>query len=251
MPLNTIWVCAEATKSALPLTLDSLPRPASWRAPSRRRVGADTRSYAPRSSPTGGQGPRFRDLGGALPRCPVAGPRPGLQSCADRTRIPDPPQHYDGRDNPPPCSAVKLDRPVLTNVITDLRVAGDSVWWCTAIFGGTRLLDTSSPGQDRTSSASSKVRLRRMRGQRTGEVTPLALPIWWAPQRAKVFNRHVEEQSTNLDEAERAVSAGRGLGEEGKYQMIESWRSCSGGARRVTWRSSKRLGALPHQAAIP
>ena len=45
---------------------------------------------------------------------------------------------------------------------------------------------------------------------------------------AKVINRHVEEATgPKLDEANIVVSGGRGLGEAGKYEMIESSPSCS------------------------
>jgi electron transfer flavoprotein alpha subunit len=59
-------------------------------------------------------------------------------------------------------------------------------------------------------------------GSGSGAVEALAVPDAGVTNAAKIVNRHVEERSgPKLDEADVVVSGGRGLGEAGKYSMIE------------------------------
>ena len=59
-------------------------------------------------------------------------------------------------------------------------------------------------------------------GGGAAEVAELAVPDIGAAGAAKIVDRHVEEHTgPKLDEAAIVVSGGRGLGEAGKYEMIE------------------------------
>jgi len=131
------------------------------------------------------------------------------------------PHTYDGRDIAARLS-VKLDRPVLTNV-TDLRLDGDKLVVGTAIFGGNLLVDTAfTDGAPAIVCVKPKSFAPEEGGGAAGEVVALASGELGATNTAKVVNRHVEERSgPKLDEANLVVSGGRGLGEAGKYSMIE------------------------------
>ncbi len=128
---------------------------------------------------------------------------------------------YDGRDVAGRLS-VKLDRPVLTNC-TDIGVDGDTVTVTEPIFGGTTIVDTAfrcDPphiGLFRPKSFEPSES-----GGGAAEVVPIEVPDLGATGAAKLVNRHIEErQGPKLDEADIVVAGGRGLGESGKFEMIE------------------------------
>jgi len=127
---------------------------------------------------------------------------------------------YDGRDIAARLS-VKLDKPVLTNN-TDIDVA-DGVVVSTQIFGGTQIVKTKFAGDG---PAIATFRPKSFVAEETGggaaEVAELAVADPGAAGAAKMLNRHVEETSgPKLDEAAVVVSGGRGLGEAGKFEMVE------------------------------
>jgi len=127
---------------------------------------------------------------------------------------------YDGRDIAARLS-VKLDKPVLTNN-TDIDVA-DGVVVATQIFGGTQIVRTKFAGDG---PAIATFRPKSFVAEETGggaaEVAELAAGEIGAAGAAKMLNRHVEETSgPKLDEAAVVVSGGRGLGEAGKFEMVE------------------------------
>ena len=121
--------------------------------------------------------------------------------------------------------SVKLDKPVLTNNI-DIAVEGDGVVVTTPVFGGTKLVSTTFTGAGPVPRQLPPEELRR-RGVRW-RLRPEVVAAAGARPRcrrcgAKVEAVHVEEHSgPKLDEANIVVSGGRGLGEAGKYEMIET-----------------------------
>jgi electron transfer flavoprotein alpha subunit len=126
----------------------------------------------------------------------------------------------DGRDIGARLS-VKLDKPVLTNN-TDVEV-GDGIVVSTPIFGGTQIVKTKfAAGGPAIALFRPKSFVAEETGGGAAEVAALAVPDTGAAGAAKMVNRHVEAHSgPKLDEAAVVVSGGRGLGEAGKYEMIE------------------------------
>jgi electron transfer flavoprotein alpha subunit len=224
MALTTIWVVADVSAEGkpLPVTLELLTK-ARELAGSVEAVawGSTTADIAPTLAAYGATKVHdVGDLAGALPGAPVGGAIAAAVAGGgvDAVLIP---HTYDGRDIAARLS-VKLDRPVLTNV-TDLRLDGDKLVVGTAIFGGNLLLDTVfTDGPPAIVCVKPKSFAPEEGGGAAGEVVPLASGELGATNTAKVVNRHVEERSgPKLDEANLVVSGGRGLGEAGKYSMIE------------------------------
>ncbi|HKA05172.1 MAG TPA: electron transfer flavoprotein subunit alpha/FixB family protein [Acidimicrobiales bacterium] len=161
------------------------------------------------------------DLEGRLPGPPVAA---AMKAVIDGGDAPDLilfAQTYEGRDVAGRLS-VKLDRTVLTNN-TDIAVDGDAVNVTTAIFGG-NLLVTTTFTSDRPYLA--LFRPKSFAAEESGggpaEVVTVPVPDLGATGGARVTAVHVEEATgPKLDEAAIVVSGGRGLGEAGKYEMIE------------------------------
>ena len=223
MTLSSIWVLTEAAEGkALPVSLELLTK-ARELADTVEAVtwGPDTSAIAPTLGAYGASKVHdVGDLGGSLPGAKVAAAVAAAvaQGGPDAILIP---HTYDGRDIAARLSA-KLDKPVLTNV-TDLRLDGDKLVAGAAIFGGAQLVDTvftgSGPG---IVVIKPKSFAPEEGGTGAAEVSPLTVPDAGATDGAKIVNRHVEERSgPKLDEANIVVSGGRGLGEAGKYQMIE------------------------------
>jgi electron transfer flavoprotein alpha subunit len=224
MALNTIWVLAEVSPEGkpLPVSLELLTK-ARELAGSVEAVawGTETSSIAPTLGAYGAAKVHdVGDLGGALPGAPVAAAIAEAAGSAapDAVLIP---HTYDGRDIAARLS-VRLDKPVLTN-ITDLRLDGDKLVVGSAIFGGTLLVETVlTAGAPQIIVVKPKSFAPEEGGGGAGEVSALPVPDLGAANAAKIVNRHVEERSgPKLDEADVVVSGGRGLGEAGKYQMIE------------------------------
>jgi electron transfer flavoprotein alpha subunit len=161
------------------------------------------------------------DLDGHLPGVAVAA---AMKSVIDGGDSPDLvifPQSYEGRDVLSRLS-VKLDRTVLTNN-TDIAVDGDTVRVTTPVFGGTKLVTTTFTGPGPYLVA---FRPKSFAAEAVGgaapEVVAAPVPDLGPSGAAKVQAVHVEEHTgPKLDEANIVVSGGRGLGEAGKYELIE------------------------------
>jgi electron transfer flavoprotein alpha subunit len=128
---------------------------------------------------------------------------------------------YDGRDVAARLS-VKLDTPVITNIV-DLEADGDAVAGIEPIFGGSINVKTKFSG-DKPGIVI--VRPKSFAAEETGgaaaAVKALAVPDLGATGAARIKDRFVEESTgPKLDEAAVVVSGGRGLGEAGKYEMVE------------------------------
>jgi electron transfer flavoprotein alpha subunit len=131
------------------------------------------------------------------------------------------PTTYDGRDIAGRLS-VKLSRSVLTNVV-GLTAGDGGIVSEHAIFGGSEILKARFTGP---APAIFVIRPKSFVAEETGggspPVTALPVPDLGATGAATVTERHVEERTgPKLDEAAVVVSGGRGLGEAGRYQLIE------------------------------
>jgi len=161
------------------------------------------------------------DLGGALPGAPVAA---AIAAAVGAGAGPDAilfPATYDGRDIAGRLS-VKLDRPVLTNVV-DLTAADGGLVSQHAIFGGSQMLSARFTGEGPQIFV---VRAKSFAAEPTGgapaAVVAAPVPDTGATSAARIVARHVEERSgPKLDEANVVVSGGRGLGEKDQYALIE------------------------------
>jgi electron transfer flavoprotein alpha subunit len=161
------------------------------------------------------------DLGGALPGAPVAA---AIAAAVSAGSGPDAlllPATYDGRDIAGRLS-VKLDRPVLTNVV-DLTEADGGLASQHAIFGGAEILTARFTGEG---PGIFVVRAKSFPAEASGgapaAVVAATAPDTGATNAARIVATHVEERTgPKLDEADVVVSGGRGLGEKEQYAMIE------------------------------
>jgi electron transfer flavoprotein alpha subunit len=162
------------------------------------------------------------DLGGKLPGVAVAAAMNAVIEGGDAPDLVMFPQSYEGRDVMSRLS-VKLDRTVLTNN-TEIAIDGDSVKVTAPVFGGTKLVTTTFTGPGPHLVAfRPKSFAAEAAGEAMPEVVAAPVPDLGAAGAAEVQAVHVEEHSgPKLDEANVVVSGGRGLGEAGKYEMIEN-----------------------------
>jgi electron transfer flavoprotein alpha subunit len=158
------------------------------------------------------------DLGPSLPGPSVAA---ALAARIGAGEVPDAilvPHNYDGRDIAARLS-VKIDRPLLTNVVgltEDLTTEHP-------IFGGSEVLTARFTGEG---PGIFVVRTKSFAAEESGG-GPATVDRWEVPElgatnSAVVGERHVEEsEGPKLDEAPVVVSGGRGLGDAGNYELIE------------------------------
>ena len=187
------------------------------------------------------------DLGGHLPGVAVAAAMKAVIDGGDSPDVILFPQNYEGRDVVSRLS-VKLDKPVLTNN-TDIEPSTAARSRSRRpVFGGTKLVTTTFTGDGPylvafrpKSFAAEPAGGGGARGRR-----PPPCPSSAPTGGAKVQAVHVEEHSgPKLDEANIVVSGGRGLGEAGKYEMIESaGQGAEGRAGCLPGHRRRRLGAL-------
>lgn len=172
------------------------------------------------------------DLGGKLPGPAVA----AAMVAAWESGMPKPDAvlfgtTYDGRDVAGRLS-VKLDAPVLTNVV-ELHGSDSGALEATEpAFGGTVNVRTRFTGD---ALPIFLVRPKSFVAEETGggpaEVQDMAAGDAGRTAEAEVLNRFAEEtQGPKLDEADIVVSGGRGLGSAENYEMIDALASLLGGA---------------------
>jgi electron transfer flavoprotein alpha subunit len=223
MALNNIWVFAQAANGApTPGTLELLTKARTLTGNVAAFVGGDA---APIAAALGDHGATTvyatGDLGGRLPGPAVSA---AMKSVIDGGSAPDAiffPQNYEGRDIMSRLS-VKLDRTVLTNSI-DVAHTADGTIATTPIFGGNVLVSTAFTGAGpHLVSFRPKSFAAESAGGAAATVVAIPVPDMGATGAAKVLGVHVEQSSgPKLDEADVVVSGGRGLGEAGKYQLVE------------------------------
>jgi electron transfer flavoprotein alpha subunit len=161
------------------------------------------------------------DLDGVLPGAPVAG---SIAAAVAAGNGPDAilfPATYDGRDVAGRLS-VKIDRPVLTNVV-GLSAGDAGLITEHAVFGGSQILSARFTGEG---PGIYVVRAKSFAAEPSGgapaAVVPAPAPEAGATSAAKIVARHVEERTgPKLDEATVVVSGGRGLGDKDQYVLIE------------------------------
>ncbi len=161
------------------------------------------------------------DLGGSLLGVPVASAIAALVSGGNAPDAILLAQTYDGRDIAGRLS-VKLDRTVLTNAV-GISVSGDTLVAEHAVFGGSKILKASFTGSGPfLVLVRPKSYAAEPSGGAAAAVETIAIPDSGASGSAIVTERHMEERTgPKLDEAAVVVSGGRGLGEAGKYSMVE------------------------------
>ena len=220
MPISNIWVFAEAIDGKVKtITLELLAKARTLGGEVTAVFGGDGDSVAAELGAHGATKVLATgDLGESMPGVAIA------SAFAESGQAPDLfllGTTYEGRDVAGRLS-VKLDKPVLTNNV-EVDVDGDTVIATTPVFGGTQLVRTkfTGPGPHLV-----LVRPKSFAAEESGggpaTVEALAVPDLGATGGAKIKDRHVEEATgPKLDEAAVVVSGGRGLGEAGKYEMIE------------------------------
>jgi electron transfer flavoprotein alpha subunit len=221
MALNTIWVYAEAADGKVsPLTLELLTKARSLGGTVEAvYAGGDADAVAGTLGAHGATKVHSTgDLGGSLAGVPVAS---AIAKAIEGGSGPDLlllGTTYEGRDIAARLS-VAVDKPVLTNNV-DIEADGDSIVVTEPIFGGTKLVKTKfTAGGPYIVLIRPKSFAAEESGGGAAEVASLEVTDAGT---AKVINRHVEEATgPKLDEANIVVSGGRGLGEAGKYEMIE------------------------------
>jgi electron transfer flavoprotein alpha subunit len=222
MALNRIWVYAEATDGKVsPLTLELLAKARALGGTVEAVYAGDDAAAV--AGPLGAHGATkvhsTGDLGGSLAGVPVAS---AIAKAVNDGNGPDLVMFgttYEGRDIAARLS-VAVDKPVLTNNV-DVELDGDALVVTEPIFGGNKLVKTKfTAGGPHIALFRPKSFVAEEAGSSAAEVASLEVTD---PGTAKVTNRHVEEATgPKLDEANIVVSGGRGLGEAGKYEMIET-----------------------------
>jgi electron transfer flavoprotein alpha subunit len=242
MTIAKIWVVAEV--------VDGAPTTTSLELITRARTLADTVEavvWGDGAAAAGALGEYgatsvhdVGDLGGALPGAPVA-----AAIAADILL----PATYDGRDVAGRLS-VKLDRPVLTNVV-DLNEADGGLASQHAIFGGAEILTAKFTGEG---PGIFVIRAKSFAAEPSGgapaTVVAAPAPDTGATNAARIVARHVEERTgPKLDEAEVVVSGGRGLGEKDQYVLIEELATLLHGAAGAS-RAIVDAGWVPYSHQV-
>ncbi|MGA3149576.1 MAG: electron transfer flavoprotein subunit alpha/FixB family protein, partial [Acidimicrobiales bacterium] len=159
------------------------------------------------------------------------------------------PATYDGRDIAARLS-VKLDRPVLTNVV-DLNAADGGLVTLHAIFGGSQMVSARFTGEG---PGIYVIRAKSFAAEPSGgspaAVVAAPAPDTGATGAAKVVAHHVEERTgPKLDEADVVVSGGRGLGEKDQYVLIEELATLLKGAAGAS-RAIVDAGWVPYSHQV-
>ena len=251
MSIAKIWVVAEV--------VDGAPTTTSLELVSHARVLADTVEVVvwgdgAAAAPTLGEYGATTvhdvgDLGGALPGAPVAA---AIAEAVTAGNGPDAvllPATYDGRDVAGRLS-VKLDRPVLTNVV-DLTEADGGLASQHAIFGGAEILTARFTGEG---PGIFVIRAKSFPAEASGgapaNVVAAPAPDTGASNAARIVARHVEERTgPKLDEADVVVSGGRGLGEKDQYVLIEQLATLLHGAAGAS-RAIVDAGWVPYSHQV-
>jgi electron transfer flavoprotein alpha subunit len=170
------------------------------------------------------------DLGESLPGPRVAGAIASLVEAGEGPEALLVPTSYDGRDVAGRLS-VRLDRPVLTNVV-GLTSDGGGLVSEHAIFGGAQIAKARFTGEG---PGIFVVRAKSFAAEPSGggapEVVPAPATETGATDGARVVDHHVEELTgPKLDEAPVVVSGGRGLGTAENYALVEELAKLLGGA---------------------
>ena len=189
------------------------------------------------------------DVGGSLPGVPVAGAVAAAVGAGGGPEALLLPATYDGRDIAGRLS-VRLDRPVLTNVVGLSEDEGSLVTQH-AIFGGSEVLTARFTGEG---PGIYVIRAKSFPAEPSGgppaAVVAAVVPETGATDAAKIVARHVEERTgPKLDEADVVVSGGRGLGEKDNYALIEELATLLHGAAGAS-RAIVDAGWVPYSHQV-
>ncbi len=250
MSLDTIWVLAEVGESGpSTLSLELLTEA--------RKIGSSVAAVtwgpntAEHAAALGEYGAAkvydVGDVGETLPGVPVAAAIAALVEGGDKPDALLIPASYDGRDVAGRLS-VRLDRPVLTNVVGLSDDGGSSQHM---LFGGTTAVTARFTGEGPfIYVVRAKSFAAEPGGGATPEVVSAPAPDAGASGATKVTARHVEERSgPKLDEASVIVSGGRGLGSAEKYEMIEELANLLHGAAGAS-RAIVDAGWVPYARQV-
>jgi electron transfer flavoprotein alpha subunit len=223
MAVNTIWVYGELANGAPTTgTLELLTKARSLNPANIFVVIAGDASGAAADLGAHGANKVYAvDLDGALPGPAISSV---MKKALDQGDVPDLillPMTYGARDVASRLS-VKLDRTVLTNN-TEITLSGDDVVVQTPVFGGATLVNTKFSGPvPHIAMFRPKSFAAEAGSGAAAEVIPVRVPDSGAAGAARITATHVEATTgPKLDEAAIVVSGGRGLGEAGKYEMVE------------------------------
>ncbi len=224
MAIAHVWVFAQGNDgAATSATLELLTKARSLGGDVAAFVAGDAAGLAAQLGEYGAQKVYATgDLGGALPGASAAA---AMQAVIAGGEAPDLilfPQNYEGRDTMARLS-VKLDKTVLTNNV-DIAVDGDQVRVTTPVFGGNSLVTTAFTvgGPFLAAFRPKSFAAEPASSPAAGDVVAAPVPDLGAGGAARIVASHVEESTgPKLDEANVVVSGGRGLGEAGKFEMIE------------------------------
>jgi len=252
MSVDTIWVLAEVADGAPITTSLELITEARSLAGTVEAVawGEGTESIAATLGEYGVTTVHdVGDLAGALPGSPVAA---AIAAAVQAGNGPDAilfPATYDGRDIAGRLS-VKLDRPVLTNVV-GLTEADGALVTQHAIFGGSHILSARFTGEGPQIFV---VRAKSFPAEPSGgapaAVVAAPAPDTGAANAARIVARHVEERTgPKLDEAAVVVSGGRGLGEKDQYALVEELATLLHGAAGAS-RAIVDAGWVPYSHQV-
>lgn len=179
------------------------------------------------------------DLGGDLPGPAVAAGIAAALAALPAGEEPGAillPHDYDGRDIAARLS-VRLDRPVLTNVVgieaVDVDGGGGGLVSEHAVFGGAEVVKAqfTGPGPGLFVVRSKTFTAALDTGAAAAEVRRLEVGELGRTREARIVASHVEAQEgPRLDQAPVVVSGGRGLGTAEGYALIEELARLLGGA---------------------
>jgi electron transfer flavoprotein alpha subunit len=250
MALDTVWVLAEATESGpTSLTTELLTEAraiggtvaaVSW-GPATAQHAAALGDYGASTVYDVG------DIGEALPGVPVASAMAALIDGGNRPDAILVPASYDGRDVAGRLS-VKLDRPVLTNVV---GMSEDGPSSQHMLFGGTLAVTARFTAEaPHIFVVRAKSFAAEPAGGGAAQVVPAPAPDAGATNAARVTGHHVEERAgPKLDEASVIVSGGRGLGSAENYALIEELASLLHGAAGAS-RAIVDAGWVPYSHQV-
>jgi electron transfer flavoprotein alpha subunit len=252
MTLSKIWVLAEAADGEVSATTLELLTKARDLADTVEcvYVGGDADDIAGTLGDFGCEiVHQTGDLGGALVGPPTAA---AIAAAVDAGDGPDAilaGTSYDGRDIAARLS-VKLDKPVITNVV-DVELDGETLVGTEPVFGGTTDVKTRFTGDGPFIVL---VRPKSFAAEALGgdeaDVEDLDVPDVGSAGGAVVTEHHVEEaEGPKLDEAAVVVSGGRGLGDPEKFAMVESLAKSLGGAAGAS-RAIVDAGWVPYSYQV-
>jgi electron transfer flavoprotein alpha subunit len=252
MTLDKIWVLAEATDGEVTSTTLELLTKARELADTVECVysGDDADDIAETLGEYGCETVyQTGDLDGALVGVPTAAAIAAAVEAGDGPDAVLAGTSYDGRDVAARLS-VKLDRPVITNVV-DVEVDDDTLVGTEPIFGGTTEVRTKFTGEGPYVML---VRPKSFAAEPSGgdaaDVEDLDVPDLGSSAGAVVTDRHAEESDgPKLDEAAIVVAGGRGLGEADKYSMVEDLAGKLGGAAGAS-RAIVDAGWVPYSYQV-